>query len=151
MATDALDEHRFASQCTLYDQNNHALSSDTKRYSRPEPIRTQYEPKSSPIINYTQRTKHIIPVDSSSNLTPPNSTYRQYSVSNDLLSRIRSVARKPFKASSMTNVSGEEQTSGVTGGSIVHAKEPVSLLKYRPLSDNVNEHTFYTQSIRVCI
>jgi hypothetical protein len=63
----------------------------------------------------------------------------------------RTFAMKPFRTSSMTNAIVEGQINNGTGGNHTHAKPPVSLLKYRPLSENVTDHTSYTQATRVCI
>jgi hypothetical protein len=98
-------------------------------------------------INVKYSTQTSMPANTSTN----NSIHNRHSTSTDLLSVIRSFALKPFKTSSMTNAMAEGQTNNVVGGHHIHTKPPVSLLKYRPLSDNLTHHTTCTQSTRVCI
>ena len=151
MATDVLDEHRFTSQCSLYEPANRRLSKDVKRYPTAASSRTLFETPSTPATIHTQRIKYSTSTTTPTNNTNTNSLQSRHSASNDLLSLIRSVAMKPFKTSSVVNGGAEGQTNSVIGGNHIHDKPPVSLLKYRPLSDNVSDHTMYTQTSRVCI
>lgn len=160
MATDVFDEHRFTSQCSLYESNNHRLTKDTKRYTTASSTRTLFEASSTPSIIRTARIKYSISTTSSSNQTNNNNNssnsnsglQSRHSVSNDLLSLIRTVAMKPFKTSSVTSTGVDGQANNASGGgNQIHDKSGVNLLKYRPLSDDFSDHNVYTQPNRVCI
>ncbi|CAM2716546.1 unnamed protein product [Rotaria socialis] len=149
MTTDVIDEHRFSSQCSLYEPNNHRLSKETKHYATAASTKTLFEASSTPRINHVTRLKQSISPNITANPTNVNNIQNRHSASNDLLSLIRSVAMKPFKTSSTVNTVTEGQTTiNAVGGNHVHDKPPVSLLKYRPLSDSVSDRTSYSQSNR---
>ncbi|CAF4025053.1 unnamed protein product, partial [Rotaria magnacalcarata] len=150
MTTDVIDEHRFSSQCSLYEPNNHRLSKDIKRYSTTASTKTLFESSSStPRINHATRLKQSTSSNTTSNPSNVNNIQNRHSASNDLFSLIRSVAMKPFKTSSTVNTVTEGQTTiNAVGGYHVHDKPPVSLLKYRPLSDSVSDHASYSQANR---
>ena len=76
-----------------------------------------------------------------------HSIHNRHSGSMDILSLIRSFARKPFRTSSMSNAIAGGETSNVIGGTDTPRKSPVNLLRYRPLTD----HASHTQSPHVCI
>ena len=137
MTTDILDERHFQNQCSLYD-SPHASSSY----------------RSTPLLTRDRRMNYITqtsaPVNSPSTLADAAAQHR-HSVSTDILSVIRSFALKPFKTSSVINAATDEQGANSLGERNLRTKPPVSLLKYRPLSDGVTDHTAYTQSHRVRI
>jgi hypothetical protein len=151
MATEVLDEHRFSSQCSLYEPTRNRLAKDAKCRSTTTSTTTLYATPSTPVTTRTLRGKYSTQSSMPSNPTPNNSIHNRHSTSTDLLSLIRSFAMKPFKTSSMTSAMAEGQTNNVVVGNHIHTKPPVSLLKYRPLSENVTNHTTFTQSTRVCI
>ncbi|CAF2391402.1 unnamed protein product [Rotaria sp. Silwood2] len=148
MATDVLDENRFTSQCSLYEPASHRLSTDSKRYSTTESTIPLIPTRSNPRPMNTSHIKQSVSTSAPSNPTSTNSIQSRHSTSNDFLSLIRSVAMKPFKTSSAVNTVTEGQTNNAIGGNHIHDKPSVSLVKYRPLSDNVSDQTFYTQSTR---
>jgi hypothetical protein len=148
MATDVFDEHRFSSQTSLYEPSRTRLSKDMTPRTITGSSTTIFTTGSTSAIARSQRVKY-----STQSSAPPTTTSIQQrnSVSNDLISLFRTFAMKPFRTSSMTNPLVEGQINNGTGGNHTHAKPPVSLLKYRPLSENVTDHTSYTQATRVCI
>lgn len=150
MATDVLDEHRFKSQTSLYEPSRTRLTKETSRRTLAGSTATVYDTSSTIPITRPRRVRY-----STQSGVPTNSVtdsiHQRNSVSNDLISLFRSFAMKPFKGTTMTNAVAEGQTNNAISGNNVHAKPPVSLLKYRPLSDNVTDYTSYTQSTRVCI
>ncbi len=150
MTTDVLDENHFKTQCSLYESNRTILTKDSIRL--PTSTSTVLGTSSMSTPGRHQRVKY--PTQSSasaSSLSSMNSIHNRHSGSSDILSLIRSFAMKPFKTSSMTNAMIEGQTNNIIGGNQINSKPSVSLLKYRPLSDSVTDHTSYTQSTRVCI
>jgi len=149
MATEVLDEHRFTSQTSLYEPSRTRLPKEGKRRTITGSTTTIYETAST--TTRPRRVKYSTQNSMPTNHVTNNSIHHRHSVSNDFLSLFRSFAIKPFKTSSMTNAVAEGQTNNVMNDNNVHAKPPVSLLRYRPLSDNLTEHTSYTQSTRVCI
>jgi hypothetical protein len=149
MATEVLEEHRFTSQSSLYEPSRTRLPKEGKRRTVAGSTTTIYETAST--TARPRRVKYSTQNSMPTNHVTNNSIHHRHSVSNDFLSLFRSFAIKPFKTSSMTNAVAEGQTNNVINGNNVHAKPPVSLLRYRPLSDNLTEHTSYTQSTRVCI
>ena len=153
MATDVLDDHRFTSQCSLYEPKRTRLSKEVKRRPTAGSTATLFDAHSSTSAARNRRLRYSIQPQTS---VPNTSTHHQsipnrHSVSNDFLSLFRSLAMKPFKTSSMTNGTAEGQTSQTTGGNQTHSKPPVSLLKFRPLSDSITDQTSFTQSTHVCI
>jgi hypothetical protein len=151
MATQVLDEHHFASQCSLYESTRNRLSKEAKFRPATTSSATLFQTASTPRTTHHQRVKYSTQTSMPANTSTNNSIHNRHSTSTDLLSVIRSFALKPFKTSSMTNAMAEGQTNNVVGGHHIHTKPPVSLLKYRPLSDNLTHHTTCTQSTRVCI
>ncbi|CAF0868857.1 unnamed protein product [Rotaria sp. Silwood1] len=148
MATDVIDETRFTSQCSLYEPVSRRIPIDIKRYSTTGSTIPLIETRSRPRPISTPHLKQAVSTSAPSNSTNTNSIQNRHSTSNDFLSLIRSVAMKPFKTSSAVNAVIEGQTNNAIGGNHVHDKPSVSLLKYRPLSDNVSDRTLYTQSTR---
>jgi hypothetical protein len=151
MATDVLDEHRFTSQTSLYEPSRTRLPKQGSRRIVTGSTTTIYETASTTTTNRPRRVRYSTQTSAPTNHVTNNSIHQRHSVSNDFLSLFRSFAIKPFKTSSMTNAVAEGQTNNVISDNNVHAKPPVSLLRYRPLSDNVTENTSYAQSTRVCI
>ncbi len=152
MATDVLDEHRFTSQCSLYEPPTRSrLTKESKRRPTTASTATIYETVTTSTTTRHRRVKYSTQTGVSSNHSTNNSIHNRHSVSNDFLSLFRSFAMKPFKTSSMTNAMIEGQTNNIIGGNQINSKPSVSLLKFRPLSDSVTDHTSYTQSTRVCI
>jgi hypothetical protein len=152
MATDILDEHRFNSQCSLYESTRIQLTKDSIR--RPTTTTTTSTVLSAPsmsTIARNSRVKYPTQTNLPSSHSSTNSIHNHHSGSTDILSFIRSFAMKPFKTSSMTNAIAGGQTSDVIGGTNTHTKSPVNLLRYRPLSDVLTDHASYTQSTHVCI
>lgn len=151
MATDVLDEHRFTSQISLYQPPRTRLAKDGKHRASAGSTTTLYETASTSSGSRSRRlryaTQSSAPISTAS--TPPSHT--RHSSSNDFISLFRSLAMKPFKTSLATNVGSEGQSNNIIGGSATHSRPPVSLLKYRPLSDSVAERSPYVQSTRVCI
>ncbi|CAF1611203.1 unnamed protein product [Adineta ricciae] len=148
MATDVLDEHRFTSQCSLYEPTRTRLSKEVKRRPTAGSTATLFETHSSTSAARIRRLRYSAQPQTS---VPNTSTHHQsianrHSVSNDFLSLFRSLAMKPFKTSSMTSGTAEGQTSHAAGGNQIHSKPPVSLLKVRPLSDSITDQTSFTQS-----
>ena len=144
MTTDVLDEHRFQTQCSLYESTHIQLPNDSLH--RPS--------TSSVLLNkpkHNQRVKYPTQTNISSSRSSMNSIHHRHSTSNDIFSFIRSFAMKPFKTSSMTNALAGGEASNVIGDSHMHNKSPVNLLRYRPLSDVLTDHASYTQSTHVCI
>ena len=124
MTTDILDEHRFRTQCSLYESNSGRQSKLHSTFS----------------INASRNLRYGSCTSESSSFQP------RHSLSSEILSLLRSFALKPFKISSFN--------SSVTDDLINLTPEPkpnVSLLNYRPLSVCVTDHAAYTQSIRVCM
>jgi hypothetical protein len=148
MATDVFDEHRFSSQNSLYEPSRTRLAKDTTHRAITGSSTTIFTTASTSTVNRPRRIKY-----STQTSVPPttNSIQHRNSASNDLISLFRTFAMKPFRTSSMTNAVVEGQTNTATAGNHTHGKPPVSLLKYRPLSENVTDHTSYTQATRVCI
>jgi hypothetical protein len=153
MATDVLDEHRYSSQASVYEPSRIRLRKEPVRRAMTASTTTIYETQSTStsITVRPRRVKYSTQTSMPANSVTTNSINHRHSVSNDLISLFRSFAMKPFRASTMTNAVTEGQTNNVINGNNLHAKPPVSLLNYRPLSENVTGHAFYTQSTRVCI
>lgn len=152
MATDVFDEHCFSSQMSLYEPSRtRLLSKDTTRHTITASTSTIFETASTSTITRSRPIKY--PTQTSAPVNPVTTApiNQRHSLSNDLISLFRTFAMKPFKTSSITNATGEGQTNNNTGSNHSHGKPPVSLLRYRPLSENVTDHTSYTQSTRVCI
>jgi hypothetical protein len=142
MTTDVLDEHRFKTQCALYESTHIQLTNDS--IHRP----------STSVLNpstHHQRVKYPTQTSRPSSHSSMNSIHHRHSGSTDILSFLRSIAMKPFKTSSMTNALAGGQASNVIGDSHTHSKSPVNLLRYRPLSDVLTDHASYTQPTHVCI
>jgi hypothetical protein len=148
MATGILDEHRFNSQCSLYEPVR--TRSPTEQLRRPTTT-TLYDAESIPSVTNNRRIKYSTQTSVSSSHVTSNSIHKRHSASTDLMSLIRSFALKPFKTSSMTNAAAVGQTNNIISDNTVHTRPPVSLLRFRPLSDNVTNHSTFTQSTRVCI
>jgi hypothetical protein len=143
MTTDVLDEHRFKTQCSLYESTHVQLPNDSI-----------HRPSTSSVLNkpkHNQRVKYPTQTNLSSSRSSMNSIHDRHSTSNDIFSFFRSLAMKPFKTSSMTNALAGGEASNVIGDSHMHNKSPVNLLRYRPLSDVSTDHASYTQSTHVCI
>jgi hypothetical protein len=151
MATDVLDEHRFSSQCSLYEPHGNRLSKETKHHETKSSLTTIFTTTSVTSNTRPRREKYSTQSSAPINSVTNNSINHRNSVSNDFLSVIRTFAMKPFRTTSMTNAVTEGQTNNVIGSNHVHAKPPVSLLKYRPLSDSVFDHISYSQPTHVCI
>jgi hypothetical protein len=150
MATDVLDEHRFKSQCSIYEPTYVRSTKEQKR--RPATTTTVLRTPSMSTATHDRRVKYSTQKNITSTHSTANSIHSRHSGSTDILSLIRSFALKPFKTSSMTNAVAGGQTNNVIGGSNTHSKLPVNLLRYRPLSDVVTDHASYTQSsTHVCI
>jgi hypothetical protein len=155
MATDILDEHRFQSQCSLYESTRIQLTKDS--ILRPNTATTTTSsttvlgaPPMSTVTHH-RRVKYSTQANASSSPSSTNSIHSRHSGSTDIFSLIRSFAMKPFKTSSMSNAIAEGQTSNVIGGTNTPTKSSVNLLRYRPLSDVLTDHASYTQSTHVCI
>ena len=157
MATDVFDEHRFSSQMSLYEPTRARLSKDTTRHARTGSSTNVFETGSINSISRPPRVKYSTQQSSSSNpTTSNNSAQPRNSGSNDLISLFRTFAIKPFRTSSMINTGGETQVNNNNNnnaltGNQAHGKTAISLLKYRPLSENVAEQTPNIQPTRVCI
>jgi hypothetical protein len=151
MTTDVLDERRFTSQSSLYEPVRTRLSKEVKNHTRTSSTTSIFDAASTSTTARPRRIKYSTQTSIPTNHETANSINHRNSVSNDFISLFRSFAMKPFKTSSMTNAVAEGQTNNVINGNNTHSKPPVSLLKYRPLSDNLTMHTSYTQSTRVCI
>lgn len=155
MATDVFDEHRFSSQMSLYEPTRTRLSNDTTRHARTGSSTTVFETSSTNSISRPQRVKYSFQQNSTTN----NSNQQRNSGSNDLISLFRTFAIKPFRTSSMINTGGEGQINNQNNnnnnntltGNQAHGKTNISLLKYRPLSENVSDPTPNIQPTRVCI
>ncbi|CAM4910708.1 unnamed protein product [Rotaria socialis] len=145
MATDVLDESRFKNQCTLYDSTRAQITKDSLH--KPTTTSTTVLSSSSmSATNHNRRVKYSTQTHSPSSHSLSHSIHNRNSGSTDLFTFIRSFAMKPFKASSMANAVAGGETSNVIGGSNLRSKSSVSLLKYRPLSDVLTDHTSYSQS-----
>ncbi|CAF3767078.1 unnamed protein product [Rotaria magnacalcarata] len=145
MATDVLDESRFKNQCTLYDSTRAQITKDSLH--KPTTTSTTVLSSSSmSATNHNRRVKYSTQTHSPSSHSLSHSIHNRNSGSTDLFTFIRSFAMKPFKASSMANAVAGGETSNVIGGSNLRNKSSVSLLKYRPLSDVLTDHTSYSQS-----
>jgi len=148
MATDVFDEHRFTSQTSLYEQSRTRLTKDSSRRTISGSSTTIYETSNATTTTRQRRLRY-----STQTTLPGNSMQQRHSVSNDLFSLFRSLAIKPFRATTMTNTLVEGQTNQVLNGNSANPKTPVSLLKIRPLSENIIDPTTSssTDSNRVCI
>ncbi|CAF0939529.1 unnamed protein product [Adineta steineri] len=144
MATDVLDEHRFTSQHSLYEPRRNRFLKEGKRRPTTSSTAALYDTASTSGV----RSRRIRYATQTSAPPTNNSSQNRHSVSNDFLSLFRSLAMKPFKTSSMTNAITEGQANNIIGGNQINTKPPVSLLRYRPLSDTVIDETSYTQSTR---
>ncbi|CAF2520202.1 unnamed protein product [Rotaria sp. Silwood2] len=144
MATDVLDENRFKNQCTLYDSTRVQLSKDAIHH--PPTTSTVLSTPPMSTTTHNRRVKYPTQTNLPSSHSLSNSIHNRHSGSSDIFTFIRSFAMKPFKTSSMTNAVAGGETSNVIGGSNIRNKSSVSLLRYRPLSDVLTDHTSYTQS-----
>ena len=153
MATDVFDEHRFSSQMSLREPTRTRLSKDTTRYARTGSSTTVFETESTNSISRPQRVRYSMQQNLSSNHSTTNnsSVQQRNSGSNDLISLFRTFAIKPFRTSSMINTGGEGPITNTSTGNQTHGKPAVSLLKYRPLSENVSDPIGNIQPTRVCI
>jgi hypothetical protein len=151
MATDVFDEHRFSSQAPRYEPSRTRFPKEPIRRPLTSSATNIFETTSPPAATRPQRIKYSTQTSAPTNSVTTNSINQRHSVSNDLMSLFRSFAIKPFRATSMTNAAAEGQTNNIISGNHIHTKPPVSLLKYRPLSENVSDHTSYAQPTRVCI
>ncbi|CAF4516486.1 unnamed protein product [Rotaria sp. Silwood1] len=144
MATDVLDENRFKNQCSLYESTRVQLSKDS--INHPPTTSTVLNSPSMSTTTHNRRVKYPTQTNLPSSHSLSNSIHNRHSGSSDIFTFIRSFAMKPFKTSSMTNAVAGGETSNVIGGSNMRNKSSVSLLRYRPLSDVLTDHTSYTQS-----
>jgi hypothetical protein len=149
MATGVVDEHRFKSQCSLYEPPRVRPSTEQQQIIRRPTTAGDLPGAKATSAGVTTRVKYSTQTSVSSGHVA-NSIHSRHSVSGDLMSLIRSIAMKPFKASSLASATAGGQTSNIVGGNSVHAKPQVNLVRYRPLSDGVTDHVAYTQSTRVC-
>lgn len=150
MTTDVFDEHRFTSQLSLYEPVRRRLSKETTRHTRTNSSVTIFESESTNSINRPQRIKYSTQQTISSTTTT-TSVQQRNTGSNDIITLFRTFAMKPFRTSSMINATGEGQINNPTPSNHSHGKPTISLLKYRPLSENVSDQTSNIQSTRVCI
>ncbi|CAF1085029.1 unnamed protein product [Rotaria sordida] len=149
MATDVLEENRFKNQCSLYESTHVQLTNGTihhHHHHHPPTTSTVLNASSISTTTHNRRVKYPTQTNLSSSHSLSNSIHNRHSGSADIFNFIRSFARKPFKTSSMTNAVAGGETSNVIGGSNIRNKSSVSLLRYRPLSDVLTDHTSYTQS-----
>ena len=151
MTTDVFDEHRFTSQLSLYEPVRRRVSKETTRHTRTNSSVTIFETESTNSINRPQRIKYSTQQTISSSSSTTTSVQQRNSGSNDFISLFRTFAMKPFRTSSMINSAGEGQITNTTTSNHSNGKPTISLLKYRPLSENVSDQTPNIQSTRVCI
>jgi len=141
MATDILDKHRFKNQCSLYESTRLPVETDPI-------VRSNSSTMSK--SNRTHHKKYV--TQTISTPTNDNSLHQRHNSSTDILSLLRSLAFKPFKASSTGNSFTGGQTNNVLSDSQTLAtKSSVNLLRYRPLSDVVTDNASCTQSTYVKI
>lgn len=152
MATDVLDEHRFKSQTSLYESARTRIPKNTSRHTLTGSTATIYSTASTNPNVRPRRVKYSTQSSVPTN-TVNNSIHHRNSVSNDIISLFRSFTMRPFRTTTtMTNAAAEGQTNNIISGNNTHSKPPVSLIKYRPISDNITDYTSsHTDSTRVCI
>ena len=143
MTTGITDDHVFTSQCSIYDSPRVRSPKETRPV-----LGTPSMPSSAA---HRRQVKYPTQASMASPRPSTNSIHHRHSGSADLMSVIRSLALKPFKASSMTDAVAGGQTSNVISGSQLPNKSSVNLLRYRPLSDVLPDQTSFTQSTSVCI
>ena len=144
MTTGVTDDLVFTSQCSIYDSPRVRMSKETRTVLGTPSM-------STPATAHRRHVKYPTQASVASPRPSNNSIHHRHSGSADLMSVIRSLALKPFKASSMTDAVAGGQTSNVISGSQLPNKSSVNLLGVRPLSEVLPDQTSFTQSTSVCI
>jgi hypothetical protein len=138
MTSDILDERYRSSQGLPYQ------STSSSKMSSPNTVLGGSSTTAS-----QRRAKYSTHTSLSSPRPTTSSIHQRNSGSADILSIIRSIALKPFRTASMNDAVAGGHTSNVIGGSSLHNRTAVNLVRYRPLSEAVIDHKSFTQSTQV--